>query len=164
VSGLLLGQSAGQIIYNACVGFAMGLIVDVISVSTCGVGTVLAATVALGIGGAMADVGAQMLFEDKKWDEIDWWRAATVGAISAATSIIGIGVGKALPVGGGSILSKMCNLVKDIGSWSAGFVFSFGVGLSMNLLTGCGIIDFNKQDAKDDQSINGGYVMRHFVY
>lgn len=27
-----------------------------------------------------------------------------------------------------------------------------------------GIIDFNKQDAKDDQSINGGYVMRHFVY
>ena len=155
VSGLVLGQSVGQIIYNACVGFALGLIVDAVSVATCGVGTVFAAAAVVGVGSFIADVGSQMLFEDKNFGEVDWVRSAVVGGISAVTSLIGIGVGKALPV---SSLGKM---LCDIPSWSAGIVYSFGIGLSMNLLTGSEMFNFKQEQEDTKLQQIGDYIPKY---
>ena len=160
VSGLVMGQSAGQILYNMGVAVVVGLIVDAVSVATCGAGTLLVAAIGIGVISAAADVGAQMLFEDRDFKDVDWGRAATIGTISSVTSAIGMGVGKFLPVDGGSMLGQMANMVKDIPTWSAGIVYSFGIGMSMNLLTGSEVFNFKQKQVNEIHQI-GDYIPRH---
>ena len=132
VSGLLLGQSAKQIAYNVAVATVTGLLVD-IAVASGGTALLFIIPAIAAINFA-ADAGSQILFEKKGIDDVDWGRAAIVGGFAAATSLIGVGIGKALPTKGNTLISQLTYMTKDIGTWSAGLAFSFGIGLSANFI------------------------------
>ncbi len=151
VSGLILGQSAEQIAYNVAVAALTGFLVDV-AVASGGLAVPFIAIISIGVINFAADIGTQMLFEDKQIDEVDWGRAAIVGGIAAATSLIGFGIGKALPTKGTTVMSKMFNMLKDPASWAAGYVYSFGLGIAANIFVGSGAISTRRNSAQSPKA------------
>ena len=155
VSGLVLGQSAEQIAYNVAVAALTGFLVDVAVASVGAAVPIIIA--AIGVINFAADAGSQMLFEDKKINEVDWVRAGVVGGIAMATSLIGVGIGKAIRIKGENVMSEVFNMLKDPASWGAGYVYSFGLGMAVNIFVGSGAISTrgnSAQSHKTDENLN----------
>ena len=155
VSGLILGQSAEQIAYNVAVAALTGFLVDVAVASVGAAVPIIIA--AIGVINFAADAGSQMLFEDKKINEVDWVRAGVVGGIAMATSLIGVGIGKAIRIKGENVMSEVFNMLKDPASWGAGYVYSFGLGMAVNIFIGSGAISTrgnSAQSHKTDENLN----------